>query len=254
MEIYVEKDYEGMSLRAAQMISIEIKRKKNSVLGLASGNTPLGLYKYWIRMVKAGNLSFRGVTSFNLDEYLGLAPDHPQSYRTFMQEHLFDHIDIEAEHTHVPRGDAKDMAAHCLEYEEMIEQAGGIDIQILGIGQNGHIGFNEPGAPFGKTTHLVELTESTRTVNSRYFAPDEEVPTHAITMGLKSIMNAKQIILLAAGQNKSEAVYQAVMDEVNIDLPASVLQLHPNCVFILDEEAASRLPDSVCRGKREVVR
>lgn len=253
MEIFVEKDYEGMSLRAAQMVAIEIKRKRQIVLGLASGNTPLGLYKYWIRMVQQGNLSFKGVTSFNLDEYLGLAPQHPQSYWTYMQENLFCQIDIEPEHVHIPHGDVEDVAAHCLAYEQLIRQVGGIDIQILGIGQNGHIGFNEPGGRFGNSTHLVELTEGTRQVNSRYFLQGEDVPTHAITMGLKSIMNAKQIVLLAAGENKSDAVYKAIMEEVSSELPASVLQLHPNCVFILDEEAASRLPASV-QGKREVAR
>jgi len=249
----VEKDYEGMSLRAAQMVAIEIKRRRQIVLGLASGNTPLGLYNYWIRMVQQGNLSFKDAMSFNLDEYLGLAPHHPQSYWTYMQENLVRHIDIDPERVHIPRGDAEDVEAHCLAYEQMIRQVGGIDIQILGIGQNGHIGFNEPGGSFGKSTHLVELTEDTRLANSRYFAPEEDVPTHAITMGLKSIMNAKQIVLLASGENKSDAVYKAIMEEVATSLPASVLQLHPNCVFILDEQAASRLPASIQR-KREVAR
>lgn len=242
MQIIVEKDYEAMSLKAAQIVSSQINRRPQLVLGLATGSTPLGTYRNWIHMVKAGDLSFADVTTFNLDEYLGLAPDHPQSYRTFMREQLFRHIDINPDRAFIPKGAAQDALAHCREYEGMIEQAGGIDIQILGIGRNGHIGFNEPGEEFGKLTHVVRLSENTRQANSRFFPCLDDVPTHAITVGLKSIMNARQVLLLASGEDKSDAVYRALFGDVTEQLPASVLQLHPDCVFLLDEAAALKLP------------
>jgi glucosamine-6-phosphate deaminase len=180
-----------------------------------------------------------------LDEYLGLDPDHPQSYRFFMREQLFRYIDIHPSRTHIPNGIAPNALEHCKEYDKQIEEAGGIDIQILGIGRNGHIGFNEPGEDFGKLTHVVQLSDSTRRANSRFFTRLEDVPTHAITMGLKSIMNSRRVLLLAAGVNKSEAVFRALFGEVTEELPASVLQLHPDCVFVLDEAAASKLPTEV---------
>lgn len=243
VRIEIERDYEALSERAARLIADEIQAREHIVLGLATGSTPFGVYRRWIEWARAGELSFAGVSTFNLDEYLGLAPDHPQSYWTFMQERLFRHIDIRPSRVHIPQGNAEDVAAHCAEYERLIAATGGIDIQILGIGGNGHIGFNEPGTEFGNGTHLVALAESTRQANARFFKNEEEVPMHAITMGLKTIMNARQIILLASGRGKSEAVARAIAGEVSPDHPASILQLHPNCVFLLDEEAALGLTE-----------
>ncbi|WP_018130853.1 glucosamine-6-phosphate deaminase [Effusibacillus pohliae] len=252
MKILIEKDYEAMSARAARIVAERIRRKPDLVLGLATGSTPIGMYRHWIGMVQAGDLSFTDVTTFNLDEYVGLAGDHPQSFRTFMHEQLFRQIDVKPERTHIPDGVAPDLAAECAEYNRLIEEAGGIDVQILGIGKNGHIGFNEPGEDFGKLTHVVRLSENTRRANSRFFPRLEDVPTHAITMGLKSIMNARQIVLLAAGTDKCDAVQRALYGDVTEDLPASVLQLHPNCVVVLDEAAASKLPADGNNGKWEM--
>ncbi|MFC4767721.1 glucosamine-6-phosphate deaminase [Effusibacillus consociatus] len=254
MKILIEKDYETMSLRAAEITAAEIKKRRRLVLGLATGSTPLGMYRKWIELVKSGQLSFAEVTTFNLDEYLGLPADHPQSYHSFMQEQLFRHIDVKPDHTHIPNGVTPDAVKQCKEYERLIHQAGGIDIQILGIGQNGHIGFNEPGEDFGALTHVVRLQESTRKANARFFSRLEDVPTHAITMGLKSIMNARQVLLLAAGSDKSDAVYKAMYGEVTEQLPASVLQLHPNCIFILDEAAVSNLPIDLTSGRWEMAK
>jgi glucosamine-6-phosphate deaminase len=245
VKIYIEKDYAAMSKRAAEWVEHAIRSNPQLVLGLATGSTPLGMYRHWIQSVAAGTLSFKNITSFNLDEYLGLSAAHPSSYRMFMEEQLFRQIDIDPSQTHVPNGDMEHTEDHCREYDRLIEQAGGIDIQILGIGENGHIGFNEPGEDFGRLTHVVRLSDSTRRVNSRFFNTLKEVPTHAVTMGLKNIMNARQVVVLASGDKKSRAVEQALLGKVTEHLPASVLQLHPDCVFILDEAAACRLPDEV---------
>jgi glucosamine-6-phosphate deaminase len=242
MEWIVERDYESMSRLAATLVAEKIEERPHLVLGLATGSTPLGLYKCWREMVLQGRLSFAGVRTFNLDEYIGLPREHAQSYWTFMQENLFRHIDIQPEHVHLPDPNGGDPVLQGRRYEELIQAAGGIDVQILGIGRNGHIGFNEPGTDLGSTTHVVKLSESTRQANARFFESMEEVPTHALTMGMKSIMNARQVILLASGEEKSEAVYRAMFGEVTADHPASILQLHPNCLFLLDEQAASRLP------------
>lgn len=254
MRILIDKDYETMSLHGAEIVATEMRKRPSLVLGLATGSTPLGLYRKWITMVESGNLSFANVTTFNLDEYLGLPSDHPQSYRTFMRENLFRHIDINLNRTHIPNGVAEDVMKQCEEYDNLIEQAGGIDIQILGIGRNGHIGFNEPGEDFGRLTHVVRLSGSTRRANARFFSRLEDVPTYAITMGLKNIMRARQILLLAAGEDKSEAVYRALSGDVTEDLPASILQLHPNCIFLLDEAAASKLPANMRSGDWEMVK
>jgi glucosamine-6-phosphate deaminase len=249
VKILIERDYEAMSRRAAWLLSEKIRQKPDLVLGLATGSTPLGLYRCLIEKVQSGDLSFAAVTTFNLDEYLGLAPDHPQSYRTFMEQHLFRHIDVIPEQTHVPLGLAPNVDAHCADYERQIAEAGGIDVQVLGIGRNGHIGFNEPGEAFGRLTHVVKLSESTRKANARFFSRPEEVPRYAVTMGLKSIMNARQVLLLASGADKSEAVYRAVCGDVTAAHPASVLQLHPNCVFVIDEAAAKQLPSEFRQDK-----
>jgi glucosamine-6-phosphate deaminase len=253
LNIVIERDYDAVSRYAAAAIAAEIRGREQVVLGLATGSTPLGMYREWVEMVRRGELSFSGVTTFNLDEYVGLPPDHPQSYRTYMEQHLFRHLDLSPGATHIPRGDAPDMELHAREYDEQIRAAGGIDIQVLGIGRNGHIGFNEPGERFGATTHIVRLAETTRQANARFFPRPEDVPTHAVTMGLKSIMNAREIFLLASGEDKSEAVARAILGDVTPDCPASVLQLHPRCVFVLDQAAASRLPSDLWQGRREIV-
>jgi glucosamine-6-phosphate deaminase len=224
----------------AKIVQAQIAVKPDSVLGLATGSTPLGTYRKLVEMAKDG-LDFSQVTTFNLDEYVGLAGDHPQSYRYYMEQNLFSGVNIPREKTFIPNGTAADLAAECAAYEEKIKGAGGIDLQLLGIGSNAHIGFNEPGSEFGSTTRLVDLAESTIEDNSRFFASREEVPTQAISMGIKSIMQAKQIVLMANGENKADAIWATVLGPVTSDVPASVLQLHPFVTLVLDEAAASKL-------------
>ena len=241
MRIYECADYRAMSRRAASLIAAQVVLKPEGVLGLATGSTPIGLYSQLVEWYKQGDLSFAGIRSVNLDEYLGLAPTHEQSYRYFMQQNLFDHIDIKPENTHVLNGLAKDPNAECAAYNKLIAELGGIDLQLLGMGHNGHIAFNEPGTPFGSVTHIVDLAESTIRDNSRMFRSIDEVPRQAFTMGLKNIMNAKKILILANGANKAKAVYGLVKGEVTENVPASVLQLHPDCTLVCDEAAASLL-------------
>lgn len=211
-----------------------------AVLGFATGSTPLPLYAELVRRCEAGKLSFAEVTSFNLDEYVGLAPTHDQSYRYFMDTNLFNHVDIDPARVHVPSGldtDADTLAA----YDAAIQAAGGVELQLLGIGCNGHIGFNEPGTPLESQTHVVTLTQNTREVNARFFASLDEVPTHAATMGVKTVMNARSVVLIATGAAKAEALRDTVCGPVTPEVPASVLQLHPRAYFFADEAAASLL-------------
>lgn len=229
-----EKIAEKAALRYVELLS----QKPNAILGLATGSTPIGLYKELAKLNSEGKISFKDVTTFNLDEYVGLEPTHDQSYRYFMNENLFTHVDVPMERTHVPSGIDTDKAAS---YDSEIAAAGGIDIQLLGIGNNGHIGFNEPGTAFGSTTHLVDLTESTREANARFFASIDDVPTQAVTMGIKTVMNAKSIILIALGKAKAEIIKATVQGEVTPEVPASVLQLHPDVEIYLDQDAASLL-------------
>jgi len=245
LKFYIEKDYKGMSRKAADLTADKINQKKGMILGLATGSTPIGLYQKWIEKCKKGELSFRDVKTFNLDEYLGLPKEHSQSYWTFMQEQLFQHIDIDPTNVRIPCGDHEDPEEHCKEYERELDACGGVDLQILGIGRNGHIGFNEPGESFENETHVVRLAEDTRVVNSRFFDDLSEVPTHAITMGLKSIMKAKEIILLASGDEKSEAIYRTLFGEIDSDTPASILRLHPNVSMIVDEGAAAKVKGQI---------
>ena len=228
---------------ADQKVSEEIIKlinyKKDCVLGLATGSTPEGVFANLIKANLDGKVSFKDVTTFNLDEYVGLEETHPQSYRYFMNDHLFLHVDIDLNRTHVPgnKGDENDLSV----YDENIAKHGGIDLQLLGIGSNGHIAFNEPGTPFDSLTHIVTLKESTIKDNSRFFNSIDEVPTSSITMGLKSIMNAKKIILMAFGKNKAQAICTMFTKEPNIDLPASILQNHNDVTIYCDEDAASLL-------------
>lgn len=241
MRIYQEADYAAMSRRAANLISAEVIRKPDCVLGLATGSTPVGTYQQLIEWCRKGDLRFWDVTSVNLDEYKGLAPDHDQSYRYFMQTNFFDHIDIRRENTYVPNGLAEDPAEECQRYDEMIRAMGGTDLQLLGLGRNGHIGFNEPGPAFVKETHVVDLTESTIQANARFFASEAEVPRQAITMGIGSIMAARRVLVIVSGEDKAEAVCKAFAGPITPDVPASVLQLHNDLVVVGDKAALKLL-------------
>ncbi len=227
--------YEKLSRQAANIISAQVILKPNCVLGLATGSSPIGTYKQLIKWYEKGDIDFSEVTSFNLDEYVGLNGNHEQSYRYFMNTNFFDHINICKENTFVPNGCAKDPAAECQRYEAMIRDAGGIDIQLLGIGLDGHIGFNEPDNCFVRDTHIVDLHESTIKANSRFFGDESLVPTQAITMGMVSIMHAKKILLIANGENKKEILDKAFFGPVTPLIPASILQLHPDITVIYSE-------------------
>ena len=240
MKVIVVKDYEEMSLKAFEVMSEVVKNNPSAVLGLATGSTPIGLYKNMIKDHKENGTSYKNIKTVNLDEYAGLDYSSDQSYVYFMRSNLFDHIDIDLNNTNIENGKATDRQAECDRYNKLLEEMQQ-DIQVLGIGSNGHIAFNEPGTPFGSVTHIVDLAESTIKDNSRMFASIDEVPRQAFTMGLKNIMNAKKVLILANGANKAKAVYGLVKGEVTEDLPASVLQLHPDCVVIADESAASLL-------------
>ena len=241
MIIYREKDYDAMSRRAATVIAGEIVHNPSCLLGLATGSTPEGTYKYLVDWYKQGLLSFQSVRSVNLDEYVGLAPDHDQSYRYFMQSNLFDHVDIVPENTRVPDGLTKDALAFCAGYDAYIRAQGYVDLQLLGIGRNGHIGFNEPGDCFVKETHVVDLAESTIDANARFFASRDDVPKQAISMGMGAIMGAKKVLLCASGEDKADAICRAVSGAITPQCPGSILQLHPNVVLVADEAALSKL-------------
>jgi len=239
MEFVVAKDYADMSRQAADLIAACIKENPNCKLGLATGSTPEGLYDELVVDFETGELDFSGVTSFNLDEYRGLDHDHEQSYHYFMRKHLFDAVNIDPANTHVPDGSNPDAATACRAYEEAIRAAGGIDIQLLGIGHNGHIGFNEPAADFPKYTNCVDLTESTINANSRLFDSVEEVPLQAYTMGIGTIMKARKILVVANGSGKAAIVRDAFFGPVTPFVPASILQFHPDVTVIVDEQAAA---------------
>lgn len=241
IKVFIAKGYDELSKRAAEIIADAIKSKPNPVLGLATGGTPVGCYRELIRMHKEEGLDFSKVVTFNLDEYIGLPPTHPQSYRYFMDENLFNHVNIKIENTHVPNGLSDDPQRTCKEFEEAIKRSGEIDLQLLGIGANGHIAFNEPGPPFDSRTRVVRLSERTIKDNARFFKSIDEVPRQAISMGMGTIMEAKKIVLLASGAGKADAVAKSVEGPITTDVPASILQKHPDCTFILDEAAASKL-------------
>jgi len=231
---------EDMGYRAADMAAEQIADKPDGVLGLATGSTPLPLYEELTRRSDAGEVDFSGVRTVNLDEYVGLPGDHPQSYRYFMQVHLFDHIPIDPANTALPDGMAEDLADECRAYDALIEAWGGIDLQVLGIGHNGHIGFNEPGSVFTLKTHVVDIARRTRIANARFFRGDpERVPGQAVTMGIGNIMAARKIVLLVSGRSKAEILERALCGDVNPLVPASVLQLHPDVTVIADQQAAA---------------
>ena len=238
MKIIHAKDYADMSRKAANIISAQVILKPDCVLGLATGSTPVGAYQQLIKWYEKGDVDFVEVSTYNLDEYRGLTHDDPQSYHFFMKDTFFDHINIDQAHTHVPDGSNPDAEAACREYDRIVEEAGYPDLQLLGIGNNGHIGFNEPDAhAFSKGTHCVDLTESTIEANSRLFDRIEDVPRQAYTMGVQTIMRARQILVVANGPKKAQAVYDMCYGPVTPECPASILQLHTNCVVVADEEA-----------------
>ena len=243
MRVVILKTADEVSLRAAEIIANEVRRRPKAVLGLATGSTPLATYKRLIECHRAGQLSFAQVTTFNLDEYVDLAPEHPQSYHHFMYDELFRHIDVAPERCHVPDGmlreqDYDDFGA---KYERSIQEAGGIDLQLLGIGTDGHIAFNEPGSSLASRTRLKALTEQTRRDNSRFFDALDDVPKLAVTMGVGTILEARRILLLATGANKADAVRAFIEGAVTSQITASALQLHPNVTVVLDEAAAAWL-------------
>lgn len=242
MRIVRAKDYEDMSRKAGNIIAAQVVAKPDCVLGLATGSTPIGAYKRLIEGYEAGDLDFSQVKTYNLDEYRGLPGTHDQSYRYFMNVNLFDHVNIDKANTHVPDGLMEDYEAACAEYDAAVAAAGGQDLQLLGIGNNGHIGFNEPGDAFVKGTHCVDLTESTIQANSRLFDSIDDVPRQAFTMGIGTIMAAKMVLVMANGEVKAQAVHDMIYGPITPSCQASILQLHPNVVVVADEAALSLCP------------
>ncbi len=240
MKVIITENYEEMSRVAADILIGIVKNNPKAVLGLATGSSPIGTYENLAKDYRENGTSYKQVSSVNLDEYVGLTADHDQSYAYFMRTNLFDHIDIDLGNTNLPSGSAKDLQAECDRYNALLENYKQ-DVQVLGLGSNGHIGFNEPGTPFDSVTHLVDLTENTIKDNSRLFASIDEVPRRALSMGIKNIMNAKSILVVVSGKNKAAAVKGMVKGEITPDLPASVLQLHPFVTVVCDKEAASLL-------------
>lgn len=237
MRTIVCADYYEMSLKAAKLVVSQLTLKPDSVLGLATGSTPIGLYERLAAFNKIGEVDFSECVTFNLDEYYPITPDNKQSYHYFMDENLFSKVNVRKDKIHIPDGCCKDPEAECEAYELAIEEAGGIDLQILGIGQNGHIGFNEPSRDLNTSTHLTALTESTIEANSRFFDRIEDVPKKALTMGISTILKSRKIILLASGKSKKDAIKALFNDDINTDIPATLLKVHPDVVLICDREA-----------------
>ena len=241
MKIYKAKDYKDMSRKAANIISAQVIMKPNCVLGLATGSTPIGTYDQLVEWYNKGDLDFSEVTTVNLDEYKGLPRTNDQSYYYFMHQHLFDRVNIDPERTNVPNGMEPDAEKECGRYEELIRSLGGVDLQLLGLGHNGHIGFNEPGEAFEKETHCVDLTESTIDANKRFFASAEDVPKQAYTMGIKTIMQAKKILVVVNGEAKADIVERAFFGPVTPEVPASILQMHNDVTLVGDEAALAKI-------------
>ena len=244
MKVNILKDYEEMSRKAAGIVSAQIIMKPDCVLGLATGSTPVGLYKQLIEWYRNGDLDFSGVRTVNLDEYKGISRENDQSYYYFMHQNLFDHVNIPAGNTHLPDGMEPDSEKECRRYEELIQSMGSVDLQLLGIGHNGHIGFNEPADAFDKLVHCVNLTQSTIEANKRFFASAKEVPRQAYTMGIQTIMRSKKILIIANGEGKADIVRDAFFGPITPMVPASVLQLHNDVTLVADEAALSKIPAS----------
>ncbi|MCC8126054.1 MAG: glucosamine-6-phosphate deaminase [Clostridiales bacterium] len=240
MRIIRAKDYQDMSRKAANIISAQIIMKPDCVLGLATGSTPIGIYEQLIEWYEKGNLDFADVTTVNLDEYKGLSPENEQSYAYFMHHRLFDHVNINPRRTHLPDGTNPDAEGECARYEALLQSVGGIDLQLLGLGNNGHIGFNEPDTAFEKETHCINLLEQTIEANKRFFDSVEEVPKQAYTMGIRTIMMAKKILLVVNGEGKADILKEALYGPVTPHVPASILQMHPDVTVVADEAALSR--------------
>jgi len=241
MRVIVKEDYQEMSQEAARVVARQVLLKPNSVLGLPTGNTPTRMYGELVSMYELGLIDFSGIVTFNLDEYHGLPQDHHLSYYHYMREKLFDHVNVPEGNVHIPDGAADDAQSACDGYEKQLSRYETIDLQVLGIGPNGHIGFNEPGTDWGMTVGLVRLSDTTRSREAPRFGGIENVPTYAITMGIKTIMRSKRILLLASGKEKAVTTKRAVEGPITKGVPASVLQLHPDVTLILDQEAASQL-------------
>jgi len=241
MEIIIKPDASAAQEEAARIIARQIQNKPDCVLGLATGATPVGVYAWLVAQHQKGRLDFSRARTFNLDEYVGLGPDHPQSYREFMRLHLFSKVNLRSENIHFPDGLTADIPAHCAEYEEAIRRTGGIEVQLLGIGSEGHIGFNEPSSSLASRTRIKTLTPKTAADNAKFFGGADKVPHHVITMGVGTIMEARECLLVALGAGKAEAVAGMAEGPITADLPASVLQMHPRCKLIVDEAAAAKL-------------
>ena len=242
MRLIRAKNYDDMSLKAANIIAAQVSLNPKSVLGLATGSTPIGTYRHLVEWYQKGELDFGKAVSINLDEYCGLSGDHPQSYRRFMRENLFDHINIPADRSFLPDGTQTDSALECAQYDRIIEEHNGIDLQLLGIGRNAHIGFNEPDSCFACGTHQVTLTESTIAANTRFFENEAQVPRQAYSMGMQAIMRAKRVLLIASGADKAEAIRNSFFGPVTPQVPASILQLHRDVIVIADEAALADCP------------
>lgn len=243
MRIIIEKDYQTLSKKAALILASQITLKPNSNLGLATGGTPLAMYKNLIKMYKKDEIDFSKVQTFNLDEYCGLSESNPNSYHYYMNHNFFNQINIKKDRINIPNGNAKNLNKECREYENSIKKAGGIDLQVLGIGSNGHIGFNEPAKNLNVNTEIVKLTKETITANSRFFESKADVPKRAISMGIATILKSNRIILLASGKNKAEAIKKTVSGKISTQIPASLLQTHPNITMLLDQGAASLIKE-----------
>ncbi len=237
MKLIRAKDYKDMSRKAANFLSAQVILKENAVLGLATGGTSEGIYEQLTEWYRKGDIDFSAVSTVNLDEYVGLDGKDERSYRHFMQQHLFRHINIKEKNCHLPDGMSKNIEEECLRYDRLIERIGGIDMQLLGIGENGHIGFNEPDEAFEQMTHCVRLNEKTIEANARYFSGKEEVPKRAITMGIKAIMQARSIVLCASGAKKADILHKVLFGPVTPEVPGSVLQMHPRLIVVADAEA-----------------
>lgn len=243
MMIYITDNYKELSKQAACLLASQVRLNPNSVIGLATGDTPLGMYRELIRMSKEEKLDFSGITTFNLDEYYPIEKNNSQSYYYYMMENLFKYINIQKDKIYIPSGMAKDVEQECALYEKIIADKGTIDLQVLGIGPNGHIGFNEPDVKFEARTHLVTLNEETIKANARFFNSIDKVPKKAISMGIKTIMQSRKIMLLVNGEKKAKVIRDTIYGEITPSLPASILQLHPDVTIIMDNGAASNLPN-----------
>lgn len=245
MRVIQCSNYNELSLQAARLVASQMLLKPDCVLGLATGSTPIGMYAELVKLYQKGEIDFSRVTTFNLDEYYPISPESDQSYRYFMNQHLFSKVNIPMEHTHIPDGQTDNPERECANYEAMIDAAGGIDLQVLGIGQNGHIGFNEPDDSLNTATHMTALTRSTIEANARFFNAVSDVPTKALTMGIATILKSRKILLLASGALKRPVVQALLTDDINTNLPATMLKVHPDVVLICDKEAYTGYADGI---------